>query len=587
VIDVEPIIESELHRLVPRTAAAPDWDDVAERARVLKQARIGEAGHRRLGDRKRRSRVRLLLAVGVVLGLLATAPAVSGFGYGSAIAWLAGEPPTSVLKDISRLDEGAPRGMAQHPIVGKTGLVYDRETPYGRVRIWLTPTERGDRFCETFQAPAAPGQSASLSGTCFPTRLQKPIEAGETTPGIVGSSVSYLSGRVAPSIVRLELRYVDGEADEVPIQGGFFVATVEPARTNRLSDRPQELVGFDSDGKIAATSSVDFYGRDVPGEATAPPVAEIDQEHSLIGVELPNGAQATLYESPSRAGGDCDRIGSGGVTWSWTCADPSELPSALRFGVNRVPDDSAVATIVYGVVQPGVNVEFRYEDGSSERVPLRNQRFLVALPSGSSRTGHRLSEIVASEGSRPVLRVPMATKDDAFYAGGADAPPALPKVQVVNPTNLPVVAQLRLSGSHGEQLDFLVRRETATHWYEVLTVNGKAVVGDDLQWLPGGDDAVISSGWTPLAPPEFAVPKPLSLFMENIRKPAVAARVVYAGGATKPVEIATPGEPVGDGISGWFVYELSESERAKHPVRFEALDDRGAVVGIAAIPKGA
>jgi hypothetical protein len=586
-IDVEPIIKSELSRLVAPTLAAPDWEDVAERARVLKRAGVVAAGGSRRGERKRPRRVQLLVVVGVVLALLAAAPAISGVGYGRVIDWLSGKPPQSVVNGLTRLDQGAPAGMAQHPIVGKTGLVYDRQTPYGRVRIWLTPARGGDGFCESFETPGATGRTGSLSGTCFPAAMQHPIEAEETTPGIAGVSVSYLDGRLSPSIVRLELRYVDGETDDVPIQGGFFVATVDPARTNRLSDRPQELVGYDSSGKIAGTSKLDFYGRGFPTEAIAPPVAETDQEHPLINIELPAGSPATLYESPSRAGGDCDRIEAAGTTWSWTCADPTELTSTLRFAVNRVADGAQVATILYGVVEPGVSLEFQYEDGTNEQVALTNQRFLVALPSESSQPGHRLSAIVASKDGQVTLRVPMATKDDAFYASGADRPPARPQVYIYNPTNLPVVAQLQLTGSHGEQLAFLVRRETATHWYEVLTVDGKAVVGSNLQWFPGGHDAIIGSGWTPLAPPQVDVPKPLSLFMEDIREPAVAAQVVYADGTTKPLEIAKPSEPVGGGISGWFVYELSDSERAKQPERFEALNARGAVVGSAAVPKGA
>ena len=586
-IDVEPIIESELRRLVAPTLAPPDWEDVVERASILKRAGVVAADGSGRGQRKRRSRVQLLVVFGVVLGLLAAAPAISGVGYGRVIDWLSGKPPESVVNGLTHLDQGAPAGMAQHPIVGKTGLVYDRQTPYGRVRIWLTPTKGGDRFCETFEAPGAAGKTAPLSGGCFPAAMQNPIETGETTPGIAGASVSYLDGRLSPSIVRLELRYVDGETDDVPIQGGFFVATVDPTRTNRLSDRPQELVGYDSSGKIAGTSKLDFYGRGFPSEALAPPVAETDQEHPLIKIELPAGSPATLYESPSRAGGDCDRIEAGGTTWSWTCAVPAELTSALRFAVNRVADGAQVATILYGVVEPDVSLEFKYQDGTNEQIALTNQRFFVALPSESSQAGHRLSAIVASKGGQVTLRVPMATKDDAFYASGVDRPPAMPEVYVYNPTNLPVVAQLELTGSHGERLEFLVRRETATHWYEVLMVDGKAIVGSNLQWFPGGHDAIIGSGWTPLAPPQFDVPKPLSLFMEDIRESAVAARVVYADGTTNPLEIAKPSEPVGGGINGWFVYELSDSERAKQPVRFEALNSEGAVVGTSTVPKGA
>jgi hypothetical protein len=127
-IDVEPIVQSELERMLPRTLAAPDWPDVVERASVLKRNGGVVTGYARLSGRRRPARVQVLLAAAVVLGLLAAAPAVSGVGYGRVIDWLSGKPPKPVVNDLTQLDQGAPPGMAQHPIVGKTGLVYQQQS---------------------------------------------------------------------------------------------------------------------------------------------------------------------------------------------------------------------------------------------------------------------------------------------------------------------------------------------------------------------------------------------------------------------------------------------------------------------------
>jgi hypothetical protein len=118
------------------------WSLVAEPSEAAhdkaRRRLVGAASGK--GGRRGR-RARLIVAFAVVLGLLAAVPALSGTGYGFVVHWLDGSPPNNVKEDVARLDQGAPPGMAQHPIVGKTGLVYNRDTPYGRVRIWLTPTK--------------------------------------------------------------------------------------------------------------------------------------------------------------------------------------------------------------------------------------------------------------------------------------------------------------------------------------------------------------------------------------------------------------------------------------------------------------
>jgi hypothetical protein len=537
---------------------------------------------------RRGRRTRLIVAFAVLLGLLAAVPALSGNGYDFAVHWLAGSPPTDVKEDVARLDQGAPPGMAQHPIVGKTGLVYDRDTPYGRTRIWLTPTKRGG-FCENFEAPyQGDGKTHPMSGGCFAAKMRQPIEMSGSGGG-TDLSLGFIEGRVIPSISRLELRYVNGGTDDVPVQGGFFVAVIEKTRSSRLADHPQELVGYDTSDKVVARTDVAMFYRDFSGMGVAPPVAETDKEHALIRVTLKGGSSALLSASPSRAGGQCDRISTGETNWSWMCADSTNLRAPIRFSVVRPPTAGRTdaATLLFGVVRNGLALTLAYEDGTSETAPLTNDRFLVDLSNKHRQAGHRLSELVVQDGAKTVLRVPIATKDDSLYSTAPDRTPQAPIHQIYNPAGLPIVATLKLTGSHGEAIEFFVRNETPTHFYEVLSVNGTVVSGDNLQWLPGGHDATIGLGWQPMQKPEFDVPKPLSLLMGHIREPATAARVVYADGSSDPLELARPREPVGHGISGWFVYELTQAQRARKPVRFEALDATGKVIDTAIPPKGA
>jgi hypothetical protein len=590
-IDVEPLIESGLAAMMPLpTGESADWEGVLRRAGVTDGIQpesddgLG-VPNRRSRSAKTRRRMQILVALALLIALLAAVPALSGGGYGRVIHWLAGKPPKDVVEGIRHLDQGAPK-MAPHPVVGKTGLVYSRQTPFGQVRVWLTPTKGGRSFCASVEAPIKPGRTGSVTGTCFAAVMRAPIEVSGGWSGL--DTGGFLQGRVNPAIVRLELRYVNGSTDKVPLQNGFFVAAIEPQRILRLSDHPQELVGYGSSGKALATKSVDNIFRGPPPIAEMPPVADASKERQALSVDLGAGSSATLSLSPSRAGGLCDRVSIDGIDWAWTCSDADTLSPPLRYTLLRPAIDhgSQVAMVLFGVVRTGMTLTFHYKDGQSADVPLTQRRFLLVLPKERWRRGHRLTEIDVEQGSKIVYRVPMAT-DDGSYSGPADLAPHPSVVQVQNPTDLPIVARLPLRGSHGERLEFFVRRQTPTHWFEVLSVDGKAVIGDNLQWFAGGHDATIDVSWAPMRKPQFDVPHPLSVFLGSIRSPAVAARVVYADGSSDRFDLATPTTSVGHGIDGWFVYEMTDDRRARHPVRFEALDGAGKVIGSSALPKGA
>lgn len=542
--------------------------------------------HAPAARRFRRPRPQLLLAAVLLVGLLGAVPAFSGTGYDGIVDWLTGDPPKQVVENLERMDQGAPPGMAQRPVVGKTGLVYKRQTTQGEVRIWLTPAGGGGRFCASFEAPRTDGKTRPFSTGCFPSVLQRPIEVGGSGGG-TDIGVGYLNGRVAPWITRLELRFVNGGSEPIPLQNGFFVGVVDLARTLRLTDHPTRLVGYDKDGKVAASASVANFYRAVDSGAFAPPIAVVERERPAISVALPGGSKAVLHSSPARGGGNCDRLAVDGTTWSWTCAEPSELPQPVRFAARRPPVRDGVAVLLSGVLRPAHTLTLEYEDGVAEEAPLTEQRFLVSIPAERWQPGRRLLRLVVRNGSATVLEIPMGYKDDAFYSGEPDRLPAAPTIQIFNPRQFPVVARSSSRASAGEKLEFYVRLQTPTHWYEVLEVDGKPVSGSNLQWFAGRRDAVISASWQPMQPGQFAVERPISLFLGNLRRPAVAARVVYGDGSTDALELARPSEPVGGGIAGWFVYELTEARRDRKPLRFEALDRRGDVIGRSALPRGA
>lgn len=330
----------------------------------------------------------MLLAAALFLGLLAAAPALSGVGYTRVIHFLTGEPPKEVVEDLARLDQGAPSGMEQHPIVGKTGKVYERRTEYGIVRIWLTPTKKGG-FCQNIELPDRSGRTRSAIGGCFPAALRMPLEVGGSGGG-TDFAAGWITGRVAPSVSRLEVRYVNGETQPAELQNGFFVVPVDELRAKRGTDHPAELIGRGSAGEIVAREDVSLFYSDQMALAERPPVADVAKERPLIDLPLSGGATATLHLSPSRAGGWCARVADARRRLGLDlCADPAELAHPIRFGLKRVatrtePRPSSPGPPRLSAWRPGRVPRPGWRGGArpARRAALPRQRARAALAAG-------------------------------------------------------------------------------------------------------------------------------------------------------------------------------------------------------------
>jgi hypothetical protein len=402
-------VSEALELLVPPFAEdGGNWAEIVERA----------------SPPPRRRRRRLVVAVAIALALLASAPAWSGSGYGPILHFLTGKPSKKVDKLLAHFGEDQPPGQAVHPIVARTRKVYERHGRYGTFRIWLTPTKEGG-VCETIEGPTHHGIQPYSAG-CTTKRPQHPIEVSGSGGG-TDFFRGELDGRVQPRIRSLELRYVNGGHEQIPLQNGFFATGIAAVRTQRVSDHPAELVGRDRDGRVVARFALgSFYGDFQPGMGK-PPIAEAKRERLLLRMPLEHGTNVTLHVSPARGGGTCGRLVAAGSTWSWTCAErPVRHP--LRIALLRVPVRSGAAIVLYGLVQPGVQLQFRFEDGTARTIPTADDYFLVSLPKARWTPGRRLSEIVARSDGRVVLRVPVARRGAAFYSTTPDRGPGLVRV---------------------------------------------------------------------------------------------------------------------------------------------------------------
>ena len=386
-----------------------DWAEIVERASPVPPAP------------RRRRRARIVVAFAVVLALLASAPAWSGSGYGPIVHFLTGKPSKKVDRLLRQLDEGAPPGRGVYPIVAKTRKVYERRTRYGTYRIWLTPT-KGGGVCETIEGPTHRGIQP-YGGGCKTRTAERPIEVLSGTGGGPDFFRGELDGRVQPRIKSLELRYVNGDGERVPLQNGFFVTAIQAVRTQRISDHPAALVARDRDGHVVASLPLSSFYEDMPNAAMGrPPIAKPGRGRPLLHLPLAAAISVRVLVSPARGGGTCARLVAARATWIWTC-DQRPLRHPLRITLLRLPVPSGAAIVLYGSVRPGVTLRFRYEDDTSLTIPTVANRFLVSLPKARWQPGRRLAGIVASADGRVVLRVPVARRGTAFYSATPDRTP--------------------------------------------------------------------------------------------------------------------------------------------------------------------
>jgi hypothetical protein len=399
-------VSAALEVLVPPFAEdGGNWAEIVERA----------------GPPPRRRRTRVVVAVAIAVALLASAPAWSGAGYGPIVHFLTGKPSKKVDKLLQRLGEDQPPGHGVHPIVAKTRKVYERHGRYGTFRIWLTPTREGG-VCETVEGPARRGIQPYGAG-CTTRTPQHPIEVS----GIGGGTDFFrgeLDGRLRPRIRSLELRYVNGGHEQIPLQNGFFAIGIAAVRTQRISDHPAELVGRDRAGRVVASFALGSFYEEFPIGMGRPPIAIARHERPLVRLPLEGGTSVRFFVSPARGGGTCGRLVAAGSTWTWTC-EQHPMHHPLRIALLRLPVRSGAAIVLYGSVRPGVTLQFRFEDGTARTIPTADDYFLVSLSKARWTPGRRLSEIVARAGGRAVLRVPVARRGAAFYSTTPDRRPEL------------------------------------------------------------------------------------------------------------------------------------------------------------------
>jgi hypothetical protein len=393
VIDVERYLREELQPAAGEPAET-DWADVLERAgEPAPTSRIGRPFTRRRA-------FALAAAAAVAVALAATA-----FGVGRQ--FLPGDPaPPAVQDEAGRLDEVKgeliPR-VHDTPgvLVEQTRLAASLDTADGPVYLWSAPTEKGG-YCLFLEAPGLelPDGRPNLAGGCntAPAALEV-TSAGSRLRS--GAWLQLLYGRAGPSIERLELER-DGSSRAVPLDGGgFFLTRLQVETPGRP---PQfELVAYDADGDEIARRS----------QAMPPP--QLRPPHASDKGRLPVGGEPLLEIRTRRtnmpirlyvsdSGGErCVTLVTPGGT-STGCGQKQPGPREIPIQPTQIGAAPSGMLLLWGAVGHEIaSLELRFEDGTSEPLPLVEGRTLYQVDPGNYDAGRRPTELVGKDAEGRVI----------------------------------------------------------------------------------------------------------------------------------------------------------------------------------------
>jgi hypothetical protein len=247
-------VEAMLEQLVPVPDGFGDWDDVLQRAGIVKRS---------APPRK----VVVAAAVGVLLVVLFATPA---FGVlldliGRTDVPFAGKAaPTRVQRSFFDMTVGAPRGMGPQAIAAQTRRV----GVLGGRALYVAPT-RGGGFCWEFER---------ASGGCD-TERRRPLSTTWALMEHRGGPllVQKVAGELlAARAQTLEVEYADGATTQIPfiwvtkpIDAGFFLYAI-PAAHRRGAARAVAVEARDANGKVIARDRMVYARPHLPIGKTPP-----------------------------------------------------------------------------------------------------------------------------------------------------------------------------------------------------------------------------------------------------------------------------------------------------------------------------
>lgn len=373
-VDVEPLILSELERLSPRAGyEGADWREVIRRS---------DAAAKPVGSRQRRL---LLVAVLVCLAGILTAGAL-GLGPPFLDFFAADHAPPRIVRQFGTLNVGAPHGMSPNVIPRQTRRVTTYRLSNGQAfPLWVAPTKTGG-FCFQF----------GFGGSCANRAVLSDDRAGDRNAGAI--RLMRLNGHILAGyvfnkrITRLVVTFKEGTRVPAPllwvsrpIDAAFFLYDV-PRQKRSTGQGPVAVIALDShDREIARLVSI---FRPPPPWFDSRKVADLSRKHVIL-----RSGRLSIAIAPSRTGGHCYWVyaptGSEIVSG---CAPPRFITMPLGGGLSHGKGFTAFSA----PVKPSVaRVELRFQDGFLVSLRPVEGYVLYDIPKTHWRPGHRLFLAVA------------------------------------------------------------------------------------------------------------------------------------------------------------------------------------------------
>jgi hypothetical protein len=384
VIDTEPIIRRELHRMVPRTRTVPDWGDVVGRARIARD----------FDPRSGRPR-RTLLRPLVLAAAFAVAALIAVAAYAVARYVIVGSAAPPAVKASERLlnqvkGELIPRAHSGTGIeVAKTKAAVAINASTGPVYLWVAPTRAGG-YCAFLQVVGIelPDGRPNLSGGCTSPPGAK-LDVGVNAISVHGRMLALLVVHAAEPTRTAVIRFRSGVERTLRLGASrFLVAEVKP------SDQVRTVSARDARGHLLAQRQIPSIP--VPPTPVGPfrAVAEI----RTIGANNP----LVLHVAPATRGMRCASFapagGAGGI-----CSKPPR-PNQIDVNPNQRGAAPHGMLLLWGSVGRLISsLELRFEDGTKIPISLHHGWALYQVNPRNFVRGHRPVELVGRNRSGRVI----------------------------------------------------------------------------------------------------------------------------------------------------------------------------------------
>jgi hypothetical protein len=392
VIDVEPIIQSELDRMIPRTLSVPDWSDVVRR--VATQA----------------PRVRRMLSRPLVLfAALAAAAILTAVGYAVVKYVIVGSPAPQAVKDrLTLLDtvkgELIPKVHRGSGVeVDKTRAAAVIQASTGPVYLWVAPTRSGG-YCRFVQIVGIESRDGgpNLSGGC--TSPKQKVDVDISGSRVRERWLRLVVGHAAAPARTVRIRFASGARHSFTLsRNGFLLAEV------KAQDPIREITVLSASGRVLSTQrSLPAAGRHAFPEPTGP-------AHTVAVIRtVRTHRPIVLRVAPSAHGTRCTILITPGGT-SRGCGGRPPETREMSISTEQIGSARSHGMLLFwGSVGSGIEtVELRFEDGTRVALPIHEGFVLYQVKPANFVSGRRPIELVGRDRSRHIV----ATRRLGPYAG--------------------------------------------------------------------------------------------------------------------------------------------------------------------------